>query len=241
MLHSRKRITRRPLVTTQMQFGWMEIMQLTITIGPWHIFSYAGISLNYMITTHPHAFDGVRQSLYRGFGSLFFFYSSIRSIFISPLCSFQEAEADCTMALGLDKKVSERLVFESDVFSFSFLFIFWSGKSFHVRECHFGVIKPVQLSSCYLFRIGSSPYHWVLSRLMTWLFCLQSVKAYLRRGTAREFLGYYKEANDGKKQLLLLLSKWFHLSEDNSETISVSYEQFVFVTAACYFFWWLVT
>lgn len=37
---------------------------------------------------------------------------------------------------------------------------------------------------------------------MMWLFWLQSVKAYLRRGTAREFLGYYKEANDGKKHLL---------------------------------------
>ena len=30
---------------------------------------------------------------------------------------------------------------------------------------------------------------------------LQSVKAYLRRGTAREFLGFYKEADEGHKRL----------------------------------------
>lgn len=27
------------------------------------------------------------------------------------------------------------------------------------------------------------------------------MKAYLRRGTAREFLGYYKEADEGRKHL----------------------------------------
>lgn len=30
---------------------------------------------------------------------------------------------------------------------------------------------------------------------------LQSVKAYLRRGTAREFVGNYKGANEGQKRL----------------------------------------
>jgi hypothetical protein len=30
---------------------------------------------------------------------------------------------------------------------------------------------------------------------------MQSVKAYLRRGTAREFLGYYKDANEGQSHL----------------------------------------
>lgn len=30
---------------------------------------------------------------------------------------------------------------------------------------------------------------------------MQSVKAYLRRGTAREMLGYYKEADEGHKRL----------------------------------------
>jgi hypothetical protein len=30
---------------------------------------------------------------------------------------------------------------------------------------------------------------------------LQSVKAYLRRGTAREFVGNYKGANEGQKHL----------------------------------------
>ncbi|KAG0583276.1 hypothetical protein M758_3G124400 [Ceratodon purpureus] len=62
-------------------------------------------------------------------------YYNNRAMAYLQLCSFQEAEADCTMALGLDKK---------------------------------------------------------------------SVKAYLRRGTAREFLGYYKEANDDFRQALIL-------------------------------------
>lgn len=62
------------------------------------------------------------------------FYNN-RAMAYLQLCSFQEAEADCTKALGLDKK---------------------------------------------------------------------SVKAYLRRGTAREFLGYYKEANDDFRQAQIL-------------------------------------
>jgi hypothetical protein len=39
------------------------------------------------------------------------------------------------------------------------------------------------------------------------LFLKQNVKAYLRRGTAREMLGYYKEATDG---LSLSLSVHMH-------------------------------
>lgn len=61
-------------------------------------------------------------------------YYNNRAMAYLQLCSFSEAESDCTKALNLDKR---------------------------------------------------------------------SVKAYLRRGTAREFLGYYKEADEDFRQALI--------------------------------------
>lgn len=63
----------------------------------------------------------------------------------------------------------------------------------------------------YLFQALSRPFGCIIAD-NTFLACLQNVKAYLRRGTAREMLGYYKEAMDGESIYWLFWKMLFDIS-----------------------------
>lgn len=99
MLPLRRRISRRLSVITQMLSAWMVIMQLITIIGPWHIYSYAGDSCS--TQWFPKQIMQVIWVL-SYFKEVCTCVAHMRVLF----GSFPEAEADCTKALGLDKKVS---------------------------------------------------------------------------------------------------------------------------------------
>lgn len=100
MLPLRRRTSRRLSVITQMLSAWMDVMQLTTIIGLWHIYSYAGDSCS--ILRVPEFIFLQVTWMVSYLKEVCTYVAHMRVLF----GSFPEAEADCTKALGLDKKVS---------------------------------------------------------------------------------------------------------------------------------------
>ncbi|KAG6409147.1 hypothetical protein SASPL_132181 [Salvia splendens] len=112
------------------------------------------------------------------------YYSNRAAAYLELGC-YQQGEEDCSKAISLDKKVRElALAFPNNsAVMFLFLNLVFPTKSTHSRS-------HLNLTSfhvgCYL-----TLFHPLNSTL-------QYVKAYLRRGTAKESLLFYKEAAEGQ-------------------------------------------
>lgn len=142
MVPLRTRTSRRLSVITQMPSEWMERMQLITTIEPWHIFNCAGTCDSLLNLDVGDVFiENLGIHLYvisRGLFTPAWVVKkkmALINLLVLPIMlswtqffyllmhSFPEAEADCTKALGLDKKV------------LAILSIFFSIQEVEVKSC----------------------------------------------------------------------------------------------------------